>query len=318
MKGKPFGVAMLVCATLIWGVAFVAQSVGMRYMGPFTFNAIRFLVGGIAVFAFILFIMPMRAKNGFSGAWRPSSGQHSRLLLKGGFACGIVLFVMITLQQVGICYTTVGKAGFITTLYILFVPISSIFLGRKIPFAVFICMIIAMVGMYLLCINEEFTLGKGDVYVLLSAVVAAVHILFIGHFSPLVDSVKLSCIQFFVCGILSAICAYIFEPIDLTAIIGGCAPLLYAGLLSSGVAYTLQTVGQREINPVVASLIFSLEAVFSALSGWIILGERLSAKEISGCILIFVAIVMAQSPRLWMKISRKEEKNAAALFENDL
>jgi len=273
-------------------------------MGLFTFNAIRFLVGGVAVLAFVSFVAPIRRKNGFSGAWRPS-GQHPRLLWKGGIACGIILFAMITLQQAGICYTTVGKAGFITTLYILFVPLLSIFLGRKIPFTVFICMAIAMAGMYLLCINEEFTIDKGDIYVFLSAIVAAMHILLIGHFSPLVDSVKLSCLQFFVCGILSAICASLFEPLDFTAIISGWAPLLYAGLLSSGVAYTFQTVGQREINPVVASLIFSLEAVFSALSGWLILGERLSSKEMLGCVLIFVAIVMAQSPRLFTRFATR-------------
>jgi len=304
MRGKPFGAAMLTSATLIWGAAFVAQSIGMRYMGPFTFNAIRFCIGGVAVLAFVLFVARVRGKKGFSGAFRPS-GERPGLLWQGGLVCGVVLFIMITLQQVGICYTTVGKAGFITTLYILFVPILSLFLGRKVPFILFLCMAIAMAGMYLLCIDEELSFGKGDIYVFLSAIAAAGHILVIGHFSPRTDSVKLSCAQFFVCGILSAVCALLFESIHFNRIISGWASLLYAGLLSSGVAYTLQTVGQREINPVVASLIFSLEAVFSALSGWLILGERLSAKEISGCILIFAAIMMAQSPRLWTKFSRK-------------
>jgi len=316
MKGKPFGAAMLVCATLIWGAAFVAQNIGMRYMGPFTFNAVRFLIGGIAVLAFVMFVAPLRGKKRFSGAWRPLD-PHSRQLVWGGIACGVILFITTTLQQVGICYTTVGKAGFITALYVLFVPILSLFLGRKVPLFVFLCAAIATAGLYLLCINEKLTFSKGDIYVFLSAIVTAGHILIIGHFSPRTDGVKLSCAQFFVCGILSAVCAFLFESIDFNSIISGWAPLLYTGALSCGIAYTFQTVGQREINPVVASLIFSFEAVFAALSGWLILNERLSAKEISGCILIFIAIVLAQSPRLWTKLSRKQEKNTSALFEND-
>jgi len=297
MKGKPFGIALLICATFIWGGAFVAQSVGMRHMGALTFNAVRFLIGGVFVFAFVLFFAPVREKNSLS-----ASGRDSRRLVQGGIACGVILFVSATFQQVGIYYTTVGKAGFITALYILFVPILSISLGRKVSSSVFVCVAIAMVGMYLLCINERLTLGKGDIYVFVSAVTAAAHILLIGYFSPLTDSVKLACIQFFVCGVFSAIGAYIFEPIDLAAIVNGWAPLLYAGVLSCGVAYTFQAVGQKIIDPVVASLIFSLEAVFAVFSGWLVLGERLSAREISGCILIFIALVMAQSPRLFTRM----------------
>jgi len=312
MGGKPFGVAMLVCATLIWGAAFVAQSVGMRYMGPFTFNAVRFLIGAVAVFVFTLFVARVRRKNGFSGAWRPPD-LHPGQLLRGGVACGVVLFIMIALQQAGICYTTVGKAGFITALYILFVPLLSLFLGRKVPAFIFLCAAIAMVGMYLLCIKEELAFGKGDILIFLSAVAAAGHILVIGHFSPRTDSLKLSSAQFFVCAALSATCAFLFEYVDFTAIIKGWVPILYTGLLSCGIAYTFQTMGQRIIEPVVASLVFSLEAVFAALFGWLLLGEQMSAKEISGALLIFAAIVMAQSPRLWVKFLRKQKKDAARL-----
>ena len=164
----------------------------------------------------------------------------------------------------------------------------------------------AMTGMYLLCINETFTLNKGDMYIFLCAVTTAIHILLIGHFSPLTDGVKLSCAQFFICGVLSAVCAAMVESVHVAAVMSGWAPILYTGVLSCAVAYTFQTLGQRAISPVVTSIILSLEAVFAALAGCLILGENLSAKEISGCVLIFVAIVMAQSPSRWQKaFSRK-------------
>lgn len=304
MKGKSYGVAMLTCATFIWGTSLVAQSIGMQHMGPFAFNAIRFLIGGISVLAFVLFRAVIRGKN-HSTAIPGSSPTNSRRLLHGSIACGVTLFVTASFQQIGICYTSVGKAGFVTALYIIIVPVFGLLLGRKIPFSLFICAMMAMTGMYLLCINESFTLNKGDIYIFLCAVTTAMHILLIGHFSLLTDGVKLSCAQFFVCGVLSAVCAGAAESVHFTAVISGWAPILYTGVLSCAIAYTFQTLGQREISPVVTSIILSLEAVFAAFSGWLILGENLSIKEISGCVLIFVAIVMAQSPALWQKASSR-------------
>lgn len=302
MRGKHIGVVMLTCATLIWGTSLVAQSIGMQHMGPFTFNAIRFLIGGISVLLFILSLGPICNPSGFVSV-SSSSKHQSRRLLQGGIVCGVTLFVTATFQQVGICYTTVGKAGFITTLYIVIVPIFGIVLGKKISLTVLLCAAMAIAGMYLLCINDEFTLGKGDMYVFLCAVTTAVHILLIGYFSPLTNGVKLSCLQFFVCGALSAVCAIIVETIDFKTIISGWAPIVYTGVLSCAVAYTFQTLGQRQISPVVTAIIFSLEAVFAAFSGWFVLGENLSPKEIFGCILIVVAIIMAQSPRLLLKLA---------------
>ena len=305
MGGKSFGAAMLICATVIWGTSLVAQSIGMQHMGPFTFNAIRFLIGGISVFLFIRFLTPIRKKSG-STIVNSTLIQHSGRLLYGGVACGVTLFATASFQQIGICYTTVGKAGFITALYIVIVPMLGILLGKKVSLSVILCVAMAMAGMYLLCINERFTLSKGDIYVSLCAVTTAVHILLIGYFSPITDGVKLSCLQFFVCGTLSSVCAFIVEFIDLSTLIGGWVPILYTGVLSCAIAYTFQTLGQREIGPVVTSIIFSLEAVFAALSGWFVLGEGLSTKEICGCILIFVAIIMAQLPRLWLKTFRRK------------
>ena len=297
MGGKSFAAAMLTCATLIWGTSLVAQSIGMQHMGPFTFNAIRFFIGGISVFMFVLFLAMTRNRNG-------STSMPSGSLAYGGVVCGVTLFATASFQQIGICFTSVGKAGFITALYIIIVPILGMALGRRISFFVLLCAATATAGMYLLCIHEDFAPSTGDIYVFLCAVTTSVHILLIGHFSPITDGVKLSCAQFFICGALSAACACIFESVDFRAMMSGWAPLLYTGVLSCAVAYTFQTLGQKEISPVVTSIIFSLEAVFAAFSGWLVLGESLSAKELSGCVLIFIAIVMAQSPSFLARIFR--------------
>ena len=294
MGAKPLGVIMLTCATFIWGTSLVAQSLGMQHMGPFVFNALRFLIGGTSVLLFIILHTKIRSKK--EVAHRNPSKEK---LAFGGIACGVVLFITASFQQVGICTTTVGKAGFITALYIIIVPLLGVLLGKRAPAAIWGCAIVATAGMFLLCINEEFLLSTGDTYVFLCAVTTSVHILLIGYFAPLADAVKLSCIQFLVCGALSALCAFAFEPIQINEIVGGWAPILYTGVLSCAVAYTFQALGQREINPILTSLIFSFEAVFAALSGWLILGEGLSGKEIFGCILIFAAILAAQSPKLW-------------------
>ena len=214
----------------------------------------------------------------------------------GGIFCGLALFVASNLQQFGIQYTTVGKAGFITALYIVIVPVLGIFLKKTVGVKVWISVLLAVAGLYLLCITEGFSIGGGDFLVLLCALCFSVHILVIDYFSPRVDGVRMSCIQFFVCGLLSGVGMLLTERFSWSAVVQGWMPVLYAGVFSCGVAYTLQIVGQKGMNPTVASLLLSLESVVSVLAGWLLLGQKLSARELSGCVLMFAAIVLAQLP----------------------
>ncbi|MCD8073683.1 MAG: DMT family transporter [Lachnospiraceae bacterium] len=288
---------LLFLTAAIWGAAFVAQSVGMDYVEPFTFNFARSIIGGIVLLPCILFLDGQKKKAGgqapadFS---RQTAGRHTLLL--GGVCCGVALFVASALQQIGIQYTTVGKAGFITAMYIVLVPVFGIFLKKKAGGRLWLCVLLAVAGLYLLCITEGFTVGGGDLLVLLCAAAFAVHILVIDHFSPLADGVRMSCIQFFVCGLLSGVAMLLFETPSPDAIWQARLPIGYAGVLSCGVAYTLQIVAQRGMDPTVASLILSLESVFSVLSGWLLLGQSLAPRELSGCVLMFAAIILAQLP----------------------
>lgn len=274
---------LLLLTAFIWGCAFVAQSAGMKYVGPFTFTAIRSYLGGLVLLPLIYFFdHTMNFKN--------------KKLWVGGIACGIVLGIASDLQQIGIQYTTVGKAGFITALYIIIVPFLGVFLGKKLSPKIGVSVILAVIGLYLLCMTNSFSLSHGDLLVFLCAFVFAIHILVIDHYSPLVDGVKMSCIQFFTCAIMNTIPMLLFEDVTVSHILAGGAPILYAGLLSSGVGYTLQIIGQKDMNPTVASILLSMESVFSVLAGWVILGQNLSLKETIGCILMFVAIILAQLP----------------------
>ena len=200
-------------------------------------------------------------------------------------------------QQFGIKYTTVGKAGFITACYIVLVPILGLFLKKKCSPFIWLAVAMSVAGLYLLCITDGFSIGKGDILVLICAVLFSFHILVIDYYSPKVDGVKLSCIQFLVCGILSGIPALIFEKPEMSAVLTAWQPILYAGVMSCGVAYTLQIIGQKNMNPTVASLILSLESCISVLAGWVILGQQLSAREITGCVIMFAAIILAQLPQ---------------------
>lgn len=291
MRERIKSLTILFIATIIWGFAFVAQSKGMDYVGGFTFNCLRSLLGG-AVLIPVIFVMDnIRKRN------EDVNKSHDRKkLITGGVCCGAFLCVASNLQQFGIKYTTVGKAGFITALYIVIVPVLGIFLKRKAGKFVWIGVALAIAGLYLLCINEDFYIGKGDLLILGCAVVFSGHILCVDYFSPLVDGVRLSCIQFFVCCVLSAIPMLIFEEVSFKAIADCSIPLLYAGIMSCGVAYTLQIIGQRNLNPTVASMVFCMEAVFSLLAGWIMLGQNMSEREIAGCVVMFAAIVLAQFP----------------------
>ncbi len=221
---------------------------------------------------------------------------NKKTLYIGGCLCGIVLFIASSFQQIGIQYTTVGKSGFITALYIIIVPVLGLLFKKKVQKRVWFSVVIALIGLYLLCIKENFEISRGDFLILMCAVCFSIHILVIDKFSPLVDGVRMSCIQFFVAGILGIIPMFIFENPELANLIQAYSPILYAGVMSSGVAYTLQIIGQKYTSPVMATLIMSLESVFAALSGWLILGEILSVKELIGCVLVFAGIIIAQLP----------------------
>lgn len=284
------GSILLLIAALVWGVAFVAQSAGAEVVGPFTFLSLRSFLGGIVLLPFVL-IKPKTAQTSAA----PKTGGTG-VLLVGGVLCGTVLCIASYLQQVGIAYTSVGNAGFITAMYILIVPLLGLFLKKKVPFKLWICIGIAVVALYLLTIKDGFTISKGDLLVMLCAVVFSVHILLVDHFSPRVDGVKLACLQFFVEGVLALIPMLIFERPTMDAVLSAWLPIAYAGVLSSGVGYTLQILGQQYTRPALASLLMSLESVFAVLAGIVVLGQIPSFKEGLGCALMFGAIVLAQLP----------------------
>lgn len=283
---------LLFLTATIWGVAFVAQSVGMDYVEPFTFNAVRNMIGAIVLLPCIGLLNRLNGKdNGEAGE------PQKKTLIIGGISCGVLLFIASNLQQFGIQYTTVGKAGFITAMYIVLVPVLGIFLHKKAGLKIWAAVALAVAGLYLLCMTDgSFSLQMGDLLVLACAVAFSFHILVIDYFSPKVDGVKLSCIQFSTCAVLSAIGMLLFEEPKLSQILAAWVPILYAGVMSCGVAYTLQIIGQKGMNPTVASLILSLESVVSLLAGWVILGQKLSKRELAGCTLAFAAIILVQLP----------------------
>ena len=284
------GNLMLLSTAIIWGLAFVAQSDGMNYVGPFTYNASRTLLGGIVLVPVILLLRKLPSSKEQKAERAPLGTT-----IAGGIWCGIVFFIAGSLQQIGITMTTVGKAGFITALYIVIVPIIGFILHRKTPLRIWLCVLIAVAGFYMLCISGDFSLSLGDLLELLCALGFAVHITVIEHFnSKNTDGTLMSCIQFFTAGILMLICMFIFEKPDIGSILSAWLPILYGGVMSCGIAYTLQILGQRHTDPTIATLLMSLESVFSALFGWLLLGELLSVKELIGCALVFIAVIAAQ------------------------
>ena len=295
MKKQAISAAELLLTAFIWGVAFVAQSVGMDYIGPFTFNCVRSIIGGLVLIPLVLILGKKSRED--TAKTVEEVREYKKNTIIGGVLCGICLCVASSFQQFGIMYTTVGKAGFITALYIIIVPILGIFLKKKVAPIVWVSSIIAVIGFYLLSISGQVSINKGDILVLICAVLFSLHILVIDYFSPKGEGVTISCIQFFTCGILCGVCMYIFENPQIGDILAAYLPILYAGVMSCGVAYTLQIVGQKNMDPTVASLILSLESVFSALAGWFLLGQGLSTKELIGCGLVFVAVLLAQMPQ---------------------
>ena len=287
--------AMLLLAAFVWGVAFVAQSEGMNYVAPFTFNSCRFLIGGIVLIPCIFFLHG-RKDSTWQTLTEEEKRKQTRMGIIGGICCGCVLCLASCLQQFGIGQTTVGKAGFITTLYIIIVPFLGLFLKKKVGVNVWISAAIAAVGMYFLCITESFSIGAGDRLVLLCSVVFSIHILVIDYFSPKADGVVISCVQFFTAGVIATVLMLLFDHPSWSAICAAAAPILYAGVMSCGVGYTLQVVAQNGVDPTVASLLLSLESVFSVLAGWVILGQKLSGRELFGCALVFAAVLLVQIP----------------------
>lgn len=274
----------LFITALIWGTAFVAQSVG-NIMGPFTFNCLRSLLGGLVLIPFIKY---------FYKGIKPDITT-----IKGGICCGLCLFAASNLQQYGLLYTSPGKAGFITAGYILIVPILGLFVGKRISARIAAAVVAALVGLYLLCIpvGEGMSINRGDMLCMICALVFSLHIITIDHFAPKAEGVKMACIQFLVCSALSAVLMLLFEEPDPKNIAEGIIPLIYAGVFSSGVAYTLQIVGQPGVNPTIASLILSLESCIAVIAGWLILGEGMNTREVTGCIIMFAAIIITQFPQ---------------------
>lgn len=277
---------LLALAAFIWGIAFVAQSVSMDHIGPWTFTCIRNFIAAATLYI----LMPLL--NKISGSENKKTNKKEMWI--GGICCGIALAVASMFQQTGIIYTTVGKAGFLTALYTVIVPILSLFLGKKSKWNVYVAVGISIIGMYFLCMNENFSIAYGDVLVLICALMFAFHIMIVDHFVKGIDGIKLSCIQFLTAGIFCLIPMVVLEKPNLNNIFEAAVPILYAGILSSGAGYTLQIVGQKGADPSIAGMILSLESVFAALAGTLLLHEVLSLRELFGCILVFWAIIFSQ------------------------
>lgn len=310
MKQKIKNNSMLMLTALIWGSAFVAQSVGMDYIGPFTFNSIRCLMGALVLLP-VIWVLGRKSRPKSAGVqdYHTQAGKEDKKILWiGGILCGIALAAGSSFQQVGLLYSSAGKAGFITALYILIVPILGIFVGKRVGTKIWAGVGIATVGIYFLCIKEGFYIVFGDLLMMAGALMFAIHILIIDYFAPRADGVKLSCIQFLVSGILCAAPMLIWEKPTTGEILAAHLPLLYAGVLSCGVAYTLQVIAQKNADPTVASLILSLESVFAALTSWVIMNETRTPKELFGCVLVFIAIILAQLPEKAPQEDKKQQQ----------
>ena len=281
--------ALLMLTATIWGFAFVAQRVGMDYVGPFTFNGVRFALGSLSLIPLVLL---KRRHPSAQAALVPPAGRKT--VLWGGALAGVALFMGASLQQVGLVYTTAGNAGFITGLYVVIVPLLGLFWKQRPDLGTWVGAVLAAAGLYLLSVTAAFRIAYGDLLVLVGAFFWALHVLIIGWLSPRIESVLLACIQFAVCSALSLITAAALETTTPEALMAAALPILYGGLLSVGVAYTLQVVAQRDARPAHAAIILSLESVFAALGGWLLLGEVLSGRALLGCGLMLAGMLLSQ------------------------
>lgn len=288
MKKQLQGTLALIGATVIWGSAFIAQSVGMELIGPFTFQAVRCTLA-------VLFLFPLPFL--FERDIKTSSEKwHNPKLWKSGCICGIALFVAASLQQIGLVYTDAGKAGFITAMYIVLVPLLGIFVHKRPGKTAIFSVLLAVIGLYLLSCLGVSEINIGDLFLIGCALAFAVQILLIDRFAPDLDGLRLNCVQALVVAVLSIPCMMLWEKVDWQNVLACWLPLSFAGIFSMGVAYTLQIVGQKDLEPTTASLIMSLESVFAALGGWLVLKERMTPWELTGCALVFAAVIISQLP----------------------
>lgn len=304
MKRELKASIMLFATAIIWGLAFVAQAAGMEHLGPLSFTASRCFVAVVFLYLTYKFFMMK------SASYREEKFDMKRTLV-GGSICGLVFTIAINLQQVSLIYTTAAKASFLTALYIVFIPVIGLFFGRRPSVKIIICIFLAMVGTYLLSIKGGLKINRGDLIVILSALIFAIHILLLTKYSTNTNAVLVSLVQFAVCGVISLVGALVLEDISMDAILKSQATILYVGILSSGVGFTIQLMALKDLEPVVASMICSLESVFGALFGWLILSQEMTEREIFGAIIIFLATIFAQVPietylekRLERKINR--------------
>ena len=291
------GNLLLLLTSLVWGISFIAQSKGVEKVSPILFNGVRSVLGGLVLLPVIAFLDSKKKKNGIKVQ------KFDKTLLTGGILCGIFLCLASSLQTIGMVYTSPGKSGFITALYMVIIPVLGLCTGKKTRPVIWISVLIAVIGLYLMCIDSSLTINRGDVLTFVCAFLFSGHILVIDRFSPKVDGVKLACTQFFVCGILNLIYTFIFEHPDLAPLSECVLSIGYSGIMSCGVAYTLQIVGQKYTDPTSASILMSLESVFATLStvvlvalGWDLTGGSLTIREISGCVIMFAAIILVQLP----------------------
>lgn len=318
MTKRMRGNALLLLAAFIWGLSFVAQSEGMKYIGPFAFIGIRSMLAGVSLAAFLGIRAAVsagkkrrkavqgdaadtgntaEAVETVSEKMQAAELTGKKTLLLGGGCCGLILFAATMLQQIGILHNNEpGKAGFITALYLILVPLAGIFFRKKIGAKVWIAVVLAVCGMYLLCITEGLHMTKGDLYLLGCAFVFTLHIMVIDYFSPKVDGVVMSCIQFLLCGVLGMTGMFMTETVEISHVLEAWLPLVFSGVFSGGVAYTLQIVAQKDTEPAIASLLMSLESVFAVFGEWLILGQLLSVREFAGCVLMFAGILLTQLP----------------------
>lgn len=280
---------MLFFTSIIWGLAFVAQTQGMEFIGPFTFTAVRSFVAIIFLYLTYLFF------NKTSKSYREQKFDMKKTI-RGGILCGLVFTFGINFQQFGLVYTTAGKASFLTALYIVFIPIIGLFFGKRINRKLLLCIVLAMLGTYLMSVKGSLSMNRGDFITIMSAIVFSIHILMLAEFSVDTNAVLVSLFQFAICGIISFLAALIFEEINISAILKSYIAILYVGILSSGVGFTIQIMALKELDPVIASMISSLESVFGAIFGWLILSQRMSEREIIGAVIIFIATLIAQLP----------------------
>lgn len=312
LKEKVIGIVAFVITSCIWGFAFVAQQSAMDHIGPLTMNGLRSLLGAIFLIPVILITDVIKGKK--PSLLGVKSKDEGKFLIKGGILCGIFMTAASTLQQIGVQYTTIGKAGFLSALYIVIVPIITIFFGKKIGWNGWSGVGIALVGMFLLCFNladlSGFSINKGDLIIISCSLFFSVHILVIDKYSPHTDSIRLSFMQFLVCGVVCTALAFIFEEPQWTGIKSAWFSIFFAGVVSCGIGYTLQMIGQKYVPAHIAPMLMGLECVFSLLADWIFFKQVMNAQEYIGCFLIFVAIILAQTDFSKFKKSAEPDENA--------